>query len=121
MLMALHRLLLSCRGRIARATFWWAVILAGILFVVLFVILDMSVSYASTLVLYPPFAWVLAALVVKRMHDRGHSPAWLAAILIPVLGALWLVIELGLRRGTPGENQYGPDPLDFGTDYLTVK
>jgi uncharacterized membrane protein YhaH (DUF805 family) len=38
-----------------------------------------------------------------------------------VLGALWLFVDLALRRGTPGENQYGPDPREFGADYLTVK
>lgn len=31
------------------------------------------------------------------------------AILVGV--ALWLLIELGLRRGTPGPNRFGPDPL----------
>ena len=55
------------------------------------------------------------------MHDRGRSPLWLLAAAVPVLGPLWLFIELGLLSGTPGENHYGPDPLTLDTDYLTVK
>ena len=56
----------------------------------------------------------------RRLRDRGRSPFWLLAGAVPILGPLWLLIELGLRRGTPGENPYGPDPLRAG-DYLTVR
>lgn len=82
-----------------------------------------------------------AALLVKRLHDRnqpGIYAAWLIGISLIVLvtdlvgltgdpnNAIWLdwvlaflaigiglafLIELGLRRGTIGENRYGPDPL----------
>ena len=59
--------------------------------------------------------------MTKRLHDRGRSAWWLIVLLIPVLGPLWLAIELALRRGTPGENQYGADPLERHYDYLTVR
>lgn len=109
------------RGRVPRFEFWWTSILLGITFVVLFVFLDETLGYASTLILYPPFLWIAAAVAVKRMRDRGKSPAWLALVLVPVLGPLWLLVDLGLLRGTPGENQYGADPLERDSDYLTVK
>jgi uncharacterized membrane protein YhaH (DUF805 family) len=115
------QLLLSFHGRMPRSTFWWTAILVWIAFVVLFVFLDASVGHASTLALYPPFFWMLAALSVKRLRDRGKSPGWLLLVLIPVLGPLWLLIDLGFRRGTPGENQFGPDPLELDSDYLVVK
>jgi len=114
------RKLLQFRGRIARGTFWWTLVLAGIAFAVLFVFLDSVFGRPATLVLYPLFFWVAAAAAVKRMRDRGRSPAWLLAALVPVLGPLWLLLELGMLRGTPGENHYGPDPLELDTDYLTV-
>ena len=86
--------------------------------------------------LYP-----LMALAVKRLHDRDHPgtlalPLLVAFLVIPVgdlfgyfdettqmtpvklvvviiTGAIGLgyLIELGFRRGDPGPNQYGPDPL----------
>ena len=114
------RKLLRFKGRIARATFWWTLVLAGAGFVVLFVFLDSILGRPATLALYPPFFWIAAAAAVKRMRDRGRSPAWLLAALVPVLGPLWLLLELGMLRGTPGENHYGPDPLELDTDYLTV-
>jgi uncharacterized membrane protein YhaH (DUF805 family) len=40
--------------------------------------------------------------------------------LVPVIGPVWLFIELGLLRGTPHENQYGLDPLAIDSDYLSV-
>ena len=116
----LFRLLFSFSGRISRSAFWWTVVLLGLAFIVLFVFLSEELGRASTLALYPPFFWVLAASAAKRMRDRGKSPAWFFVVLVPVLGPLWLFIELGLRKGNPGENQYGPDPLELDSDYLTV-
>jgi uncharacterized membrane protein YhaH (DUF805 family) len=114
------RLLFSFSGRISRSTFWWTIILLGIAFAVLFVFVREELGRPSTLALYPPALWILGASAVKRMRDRGKSPAWLLVVLIPVLGPLWLLIELGMRKGNSGENHYGPDPLEFGSDYLTV-
>jgi len=108
------------RGRIARAKFWWTQILLGAAFIVLFVFLDSTLGRASTLALYPLYFWIALAAMVKRIRDRGKPPAWLLIALIPVLGPLWLFLDLGLLRGTPGENQYGPDPLTIDSDYLTV-
>lgn len=109
------------RGRAPRFEFWWTSILLVVAFTILFVFLDATLGYASTLILYPPALWIALALAVRRMHDRGKSPAWLAIVLVPVLGPLWLLVDLGLRRGTPGENHYGPDPLERDSGYLTVK
>jgi len=119
--MPIWRLLFRFEGRISRSTLWWNGGLAMLGFLVLFEFLEDFAGRPSTLVLYPPLFWILAALAVKRMRDRGRSPAWLLTALIPVLGPLWLLVELGLRRGTIGENQYGADPADFAPDYLTVK
>ena len=77
----------------------------------------------------------------KRFHDRSKSAMWaliiiaadLLAIGLTLLGLigpidhpspiamaagglqllvlLWVIIELGCLRGTPGVNTYGPDPL----------
>ena len=65
---------------------------------------------------WPGTAWAAAAvlllggLAVARLHDRGRSGWWLAPILVPVAGALWLAWELALRRGSAHANAWGPDP-----------
>lgn len=116
----LIRLLFSFRGRIARSAFWCAGLLLALLFVLLLVSLEQAFGRNASLPIYPPVLWMMAALWVKRLRDRGRSPAWLLLLALPVLGPLLLGIELGLRRGTVGQNQYGPDPRRARGDYLTV-
>ena len=52
----------------------------------------------------------IGTLAVARLHDRSRSGWWLATVLVPVAGALWLAWELALRRGSPNANPYGPGP-----------
>lgn len=118
--MKFRRLLLSFSGRIPRSTFWLTALLLAVVFIILLVALESILGRSASLVLYPPFFWAMAALATKRLHDRGKSPLWFLLVLIPVLGPLWLLLELGFLRGTPGENRYGDDPLVYRADYLTV-
>ncbi len=55
--------------------------------------------------------WPQLAVGAKRCHDRGRSGWFLLIALIPLIGSIWLLIELGFLRGTEGENRFGPDPL----------
>ena len=99
--------------------FWGCVVGLTVAFILLFGALDRIAGHTSTLVLYPFFFWALAATCAKRLHDTGRSAWWLLAAAIPVLGVLWLFFVLGFRRGTPGGNRYGHDPL-AALDYQTV-
>lgn len=113
--------LFSFKLRISRGVFWWSCMALWAVFVVLFVFLAGSLGRPSTWILYPPFLWILAALLVKRLHDRGASAWQLLWALLPVIGPLWLIVGLGFRKGTDGDNHFGPDPLLVNIDYLTVK
>lgn len=62
--------------------------------------------------------WMIAALAafipslavaVRRLHDADKPGAWLLIVLLPVIGAIVLLIFL-LTDGTPGPNRYGEDP-----------
>jgi uncharacterized membrane protein YhaH (DUF805 family) len=55
--------------------------------------------------------WCSIAIGAKRCHDRGRSGWFQLISLIPVVGVLWLFVDLGLLRGTEGENRFGPNPL----------
>jgi len=117
---SLTSVLFSFKFRLARAPFWWSCLGIWAAFAILFVFLEDSLGRQSTWVLYPPFLWILAALIVKRLHDRGRSAASLLWLVLPVLGPLWLVFNLGFRKGTDGDNQFGPDTLLVNVDYLKV-
>ena len=112
---------MSFRGRLSRAPFWWYSTALWAAFAVLFVFLDHSLGRGSTLVLYPPFFWLAALLVVTRFHDRGQSGWWFWVALVPILGPIWLVITLGFREGTIGDNHYGDDPRTINVDYFAVQ
>jgi len=113
--------LLSFKGRTGRWAWWWSMLALAIAFVLLFQGIESTVGRTATWILYPPAFWIAAAVSVKRLHDRAHSAWALLWALLPILGVLWLLLQLALLPGTRGENQYGPDPLDRGLDYLVVQ
>lgn len=63
---------------------------------------------------YLPLLWIRLALLAKRWHDKDRSANWLILAFIPLIGDVINFIECGLQKGTPGPNQYGPDPLERG-------
>ena len=131
----------SFDGRIGRKTFWlaFAVLMVAELcghFLAETIQGDRLGAIVDLAFTYPEFA-----LAAKRAHDRNlplwlliaffcagaaldlltvlnltgtdDEPSMISlAIAVPftVLG-IALLIELGCRRGTPGPNSYGPDPL----------
>jgi len=61
--------------------------------------------------------WILATIVpalavlVRRLHDTGKTGWWALMILLPVAGAIVLLV-FTVQDSTPGENTYGPSPKD---------
>jgi len=55
--------------------------------------------------------WIWFVAQVKRWHDMDKSGWWCLVNLIPLVGNLYALIELGFQRGTEGVNEYGEDPL----------
>ncbi|MFO7704726.1 MAG: DUF805 domain-containing protein [Halopseudomonas sp.] len=49
------------------------------------------------------------AVTVRRLHDTSRTGWWILIALIPLIGALVLLVFTVLDS-TPGSNQYGPDP-----------
>jgi uncharacterized membrane protein YhaH (DUF805 family) len=46
---------------------------------------------------------------VRRLHDTDRSGWWLLLGLIPVIGAIVLIVFY-LLDSQPGENRFGPNP-----------
>jgi len=49
------------------------------------------------------------AVSVRRLHDTGRTGWWLLIVLVPLIGALVLLIFM-LIDSQPGQNAYGPSP-----------
>ena len=122
----------SFEGRINRQKWWLGMIVLMIVEWIVFMLVGMKLGLStmagmdpndpataqSLVMLSAPmlivglvFLWPSLALYAKRWHDRGKSGWWTLIILIPLIGGLWALIELGFLRGTDGPNEYGADPL----------
>lgn len=102
-------------GRSQRAEYWWFTGTLALVYVVLGVLLDTrSAAVGRVLALVLLVLWLATivpslAVAVRRLHDGGHSEWLMLLVVVPVLGALVLLVFL-LLDGTPGVNRYGPDP-----------
>lgn len=68
-------------------------------------------AYSATHYAYLALLCLITYTVVaKRLHDRGRSGWWQLAALVPVAGWAWLLLELYILPGSPGDNRYGPHP-----------
>ena len=99
-------------SRLRRRTFWWATLAIWIVFFAVREWLAIErLPYVATA--WAAFALVvIGAISIARLHDRGRSGLWLAALAVPVAGALWLAFELAFARGNAHANAWGADPRD---------
>lgn len=51
------------------------------------------------------------AVGVRRLHDTNRAGWWLLLFLVPILGAIVLIVFLA-TKGDKVENTYGPPPAD---------
>lgn len=106
------RLWLDPRGRVGRATFWRHGVLAMAgMALLLRALLDIARWPAdqAELGVSVVLAWPFAAISAKRWHDRDRSAWWVLLALVPVVGMLWLLVDNGCVRGTPGRNRFGDE------------
>ena len=51
------------------------------------------------------------AVSVRRLHDRNRSGWWLLIALVPIIGAIVLLVFM-VQDSQEGDNQYGPNPKE---------
>ena len=103
-------------GRARRSEYWWF-ILANMIIAVIAMIIDNvaginfgQIPYGPVYVLYALAVFIPGlAVSVRRLHDVGKSGWFYFIVLIPLVGAIWLLV-LFFSEGQQGENQYGPNP-----------
>lgn len=120
--MSISQILFSFSGRIPRHTYWLAILcVTAATFVLAFIAGIFSAlvgnggrssDEAAVFFLVPLYVfviWCSLALSVKRWHDRGKSGFWVLIHLVPIIGPIWSLIELGFLEGTPGPNEFGEE------------
>ena len=109
-------------GRARRSEYWYFV-LFNIIFAIAAIILDILLGLAWQGVGYGPIygLYLLATIIpsiavaVRRLHDVGKSGWFLLIALIPIIGAIWLLV-LYCKEGDKGSNDYGADPKGEGME-----
>lgn len=99
-------------GRARRAEYWWFY---------LFGFLGSAILQALDRMAFGPDVGVLSAIFglaillpalavgVRRLHDTDRSGWWLLLGLIPLIGAIILIIWF-IGKGSPGTNRFGAAP-----------
>jgi uncharacterized membrane protein YhaH (DUF805 family) len=98
-------------GRARRSEFWWFVLFVAITEIALFVV-GAAIKF--------PLLGALAALglvvphlavTVRRLHDTGKSGFMILLGILPLVGAIILLIFY-VTDSTPAGDRYGPSPKD---------
>ena len=103
----------------ARRKEYWMFTLFNIIFGGIAMILDSVFGIAIEGVGYGPLygVYVLVlfipglAVAVRRLHDIGKSGWMILIALIPVIGAIWILV-LMVTDSNPRENLYGVNPKE---------
>lgn len=118
-------------GRASRPEFWWfflftvlvSLVLTIPIYILIFLLAAASESAAGTgLLTVLTIVWSLVMVAVsiallipllaagaRRLHDYGQT-AWLLLLYFVPCGNIALIVLWALD-GTPGDNPYGPPPL----------
>ena len=108
-------------GRLSLGNFWLSASVVWFVFYFVSSVAGNNLAPALTWLINGSALIVLGLLCIMRLHDRNHSGWWLLLVLLPVVGALWLVWQCAFRRGLAQGNRWGEDPLQSRGDYLVVR
>tara|TARA_B100001540_G_scaffold63034_1_gene56701 strand:+ start:1113 stop:1493 length:381 start_codon:yes stop_codon:yes gene_type:complete len=108
-------------GRARRKEFWMFYLFYFIVMIIA-MMLDqaLGLTFDAGYGVEMPYGWLytLGALLhllpflglhARRMHDVGKSGWFILISLVPLIGAIWLLI-LWCTDGSSEENKYGPSP-----------
>jgi uncharacterized membrane protein YhaH (DUF805 family) len=106
----------------ARRKEYWMFFLFNMIFAFLAAIIDNVVGTASPELGYGIFYGIYAlalfipglAVGVRRLHDVGKSGWMLLIVLIPLIGAIWLLV-LMVTDSQQRSNKWGENPKEITT------
>ena len=115
-------------GRARRSEYWYFA-LFNLIFVIVAMLLDhllgttfkmetpsgqISLPYGYVYLMYVLTVFLPGlAVLVRRLHDVGKSGWFMLISLIPIVGAIWLLVLL-FTDSVVGINEYGLNPKGIG-------
>lgn len=112
---------IQVKGRTGRADWLWVQISLLSILAILYVPTATFLGKPGTVCLSLIAIWCAVASSIRRYHDIGKSGWWVALAILPVLGLLFVMIELVFRRGERRSNRFGPECTDSEPEYFMVK
>lgn len=126
----------SFRGRTDRVGWWrfqlWSMTIMAILIFAFINIDTLAIKWVTGAIAVISYCVSSLAVTTRRLHDRNKSAIWLLLVVaLPITAAgvamrlgqlsypmmslaavinVWFIVELGLLRGTVGDNRFGADP-----------
>ena len=92
----------SFKGTAARTDYWYIVVIGAL---VHFLIGKLDIFLAKNLVnniqlaIGVPLAWAVIATTARRFRDMGKSAWWTLLLLVPVIGALVVLLMCAFKQG----------------------
>ncbi len=97
-------------GRSRRSEYWYFVLFNILISVVIYLIDAAIISFGLLGILYSLAILIPGiAVSIRRLHDTGRSGWNLLLALIPLIGAVILIVFM-LQDSTEGQNEYGVCP-----------
>lgn len=105
--------LFSMKGRYNRARYIWRSIIFSIfLYYAYGLVMELEGMLKVLLIIISiVLFYINICLIVKRLHDIGKSGKHILGLFIPLYN-FFLSAILTFRKGQPGVNKFGNDPLE---------
>ncbi len=105
-------------GRAPRATMFYRLLALSVVCAAFGLLTETILGQFGLNIFAVVFLWGAAAILTQRMHDIGRTGYALLYLVIPVVGPVWLFMQM-VKPGAQGSNKFGDNPLSRN-DYLTV-
>ena len=107
-------------GRSSRSAYWWFY-LFNILVLIAALLVDLALGTSGIIYGLVGLGLLLPNLAVaaRRLHDSGHSAWWLLIGILPLIGAIVLLVFTLQRSEPPNQWGTGPDERAVSASGLT--
>ena len=97
------------RGRSSRPAYWWWYLFTLILYIVVAIIDQVIGTFVLTAITALALLLPNLAVLVRRLHDAGHSGWWVLIGILPLIGFIVLLIFALTPSQPPNKWGEGPD------------